>query len=69
MTDDEARQWLRLTREYLGDWGSAMGPDAGKVDYIAADLAMSLDVTDDESDENRRFIEAWVEENIVGGDA
>lgn len=54
MTDDEARQLLKMLHKYIMFYA----PDIPQtIPAMAADLAMSMDVTTDEDDKMRREIE------------
>lgn len=53
-TEYDSRNLLLLLHKYVTTYGSDA---AGTVPELAADLAMSLDVTDDIDDQRRREIE------------
>jgi hypothetical protein len=54
MSDQEALELLRLLHKYVTKYGHV---DDMPISELAADLAMSMDVTTDEADELRQDIE------------
>jgi hypothetical protein len=54
MTDQECVDMLRLLHSYVVEYGSSADM---KISEMAEDLAMSMDVTTNEADRLRRWIE------------